>query len=52
MNLVNLVADGRSLVIEIIGRLISQRHCTRSYVLAGGRSLVMWDAFHHPVSQG
>jgi hypothetical protein len=32
-------------VIEIRGRIISQRHCTRKYVAVGGGSLVMWDMF-------
>jgi hypothetical protein len=29
VSLVSLVASGRSLVIEIRGRLISRQHCTR-----------------------
>ena len=50
--LVYLVVAGGSLVIEIRGRLISQRHCTRRYVVVVGGSLVMWDAFLHPAVLG
>jgi hypothetical protein len=34
-------------VIEIRGRLISQRHCTKRYMAVVGGSLVMRDAFLH-----
>ena len=34
-------------MIEIRGRLISQRHCTRRYVAVVGGSLVMRDTFLH-----
>ena len=50
--LVYLVVAGGSLVIEIRGRLISQRHCTRRYVAVVGGSLVMWDTFLHPAVLG
>ena len=50
--LVYLVVAGGSLVIEIRGRLISQRHCTRRYVAVVGGSLVMWDTFLHPIVLG
>ena len=39
-------------MIEIRGRLISQWHCTRRYVVAVGGSLVMRDTFLHPVVLG
>ena len=50
--LVYLVVAGGSLVIGIRGRLISQRHCTRKYVVVVGGSLVMWDTFLHPAVLG
>ena len=39
-------------MIEIRGRLISQRHCTRRYMTVVGGSLVMWDTFLHLVVLG
>ena len=39
-------------MIEIRGRLISQRHCTRRYVAVVGGSLVMRDMFLHPAVLG
>ena len=39
-------------MIEIRGRLISQRHCTRRYIVVVGESLVMWDTFLHPAVLG
>ena len=50
--LVLLVVAGGSLVIEIRGRLIPQWHCSGKYVAVVGGSLVMWDAFLHPVVLG
>ena len=50
--LVHLVIAGGSLVIEIRGRLISQRHCTRRYVAVARGSLVMRDTFLHPAVLG
>jgi hypothetical protein len=39
-------------VIEIRGRLISQRYCIRRYVAVVGGNLVMWDTFLHPAVLG
>ena len=39
-------------MIEVKGRLILQRHCTRRYVVVVGGSLVMRDAFLHPAVLG
>jgi hypothetical protein len=50
VSLVSLVSSGRSLVIEIRGRIISWQHYTRQYMVTDERSLMMWDAFHHPVA--
>ena len=50
--LVYLVVAGGSLVIEIRGRLISQRHCTRRYMVVVKGSLVMRDMFLHPAVLG
>ena len=50
--LVYLVVAEGSLVIEIRGRLISHRHCTRRYVMVVGGSLVMWDTFLYPAVLG
>ena len=49
---VHLVVAGGSLVIGIRGRLIPQRFHTWKYVAVVGGSLVMWDAFLHPVVLG